>query len=69
MESHVQVRSPAVAPPTSAVSQAATGVQRPVRLLNQVRWQIGQLRYSRRAEDAGLHEQQLTGARFVKLAR
>ena len=52
MEAHVQVQSPAEAPPTPAVSQAATGVQRPVRLLDQVRWQIRQLHYSRRTEDA-----------------
>jgi len=51
MEAHVHVQSPAVAPPTPAVSQAATGVQRPVRLLDQVRWQIRQLHYSRRTED------------------
>ena len=52
MEAHVQVQSPAVAPPTPAVSQAATGVQRQVRLLAQVRWQIRQLHYSLRTEDA-----------------
>lgn len=52
MEGHLQVQSRAVAQPTPAGLRAANGAQRPVRLLDQVRWQIRQLHYIRRTEDA-----------------
>jgi hypothetical protein len=52
MDGHLRAQSPATAAPMSVVSPAANSAQRPVRLLDQVRWQIRQLRYSRRTEDA-----------------
>lgn len=52
MESHLRVRPPGMATPMPAVFHAAHSAQRPVRLLDQVRWQIRQLHYSRRTEDA-----------------
>lgn len=52
MEGHLRVHSPALVAQAPAVFHAANGAQRPVRLLDQVRWQIRQLHYSRRTEDA-----------------
>jgi hypothetical protein len=52
MDGHLQVQSPTAAAPTPTVSRSANGAQRPLRLLDQVRWQIRQLHYSRRTEDA-----------------
>jgi hypothetical protein len=52
MDGHLQAQAPAAATPRFVVSAAANGAQRPVRLLDQVRWQIRQLHYSRRTEDA-----------------
>jgi integrase len=52
MEAHLQAQSRAVTVPRPAASGAANGAQRPIRLLDQVRWQIRQLHYSGRTEDA-----------------
>ena len=52
MEGRLQVRSRDTAAAKPAVCDAADGTLRPVRLLDQVRWQIRQLHYSRRTEDA-----------------
>ena len=52
MEGRLQVQSPDTATAPPAVCHAANGAQRPVRLLDQVRWRIRQLHYSRRTEDA-----------------
>lgn len=52
MDGHLQVQSPTVAAPAPTASRAANGAPPPVRLLDQVRWQIRQLHYSRRTEDA-----------------
>lgn len=45
-------QSPAMAAPTPAGIHVAYCAPRPVRLLDQTRWQIRQLHYSRRTEDA-----------------
>ena len=52
MDGHLQVQPQTVAAATPAISRAANGAPRPVRLLDQVRWQIRQLHYSWRTEDA-----------------
>jgi hypothetical protein len=52
MEAHLQTPSHALSVPRPAAYGAVHGAQRPVRLLDQVRWQIRQLQYSRRTEDA-----------------
>jgi hypothetical protein len=55
MEGHLQVQPRALSVPRPAACGAADGAQRPVRLIDQVRWQIRQLHYSRRTEDAYVH--------------
>ena len=52
MDGHLQAQASAAATPRFVDSPAANGVQRPVRSLDQVRWQIRQLHHSRRTEDA-----------------
>ena len=52
MEVRLQVQSHGTAAAKPAVCHATSSTQRPVRLLDQVRWQIRQLHYGRRTEDA-----------------